>query len=132
MWSIPYIYLLILVLCPSWYLTILFGLLCAVFFFSVMCVACRLRLRMIAKAIRVRFDEKLEERIRIACELQDTMLQTVQGSKFLAEAALERTDDSAQLRLTLEKLSGWLGQATQEGQAVLNSLRNEKAPKSQE
>jgi Histidine kinase len=122
MWRIPYICFLIFVLCPSWYQTIWFGLLCAVFVFSVMWVVCRLRVRRIARAIRIRFDERLAQRTRIARELHDTMLQTVQGSKFVADDALEKSNDSAYMRLALEKLSRWLGQATQEGQEALNSL----------
>jgi hypothetical protein len=50
------------------------------------------------------------------------MLQTVQGSKFVADDALEQSNDAAHMRLALEKLSSWLGQATQEGQEALNSL----------
>ncbi len=123
MWRIPFGFL-ILVLCPSWYRTIWFGLLCAVFVFFVMWVACRFRLRMVARAIRVRADERLDQQARIAHELYDTMLQTVEGSKFVTDAALEKSNDSAYMRLTLEKLSMWLGQATQEGQAALNSLRS--------
>src|SRR5262245_16544520 len=110
MWRIPYIWFLILVLCPSWYQTIWFGLLCAVFVFFVMWVECRLRLRMVVNAIRVRSDERLAQQTRIAYELYDTMLQTVEGSKFVADAALERADDSAYMRLAMEKLSNWLGQ----------------------
>ncbi len=122
MWRIPYLCFLIFVLCPSWYQTIWFGLLCAVFVFFVMWVLCRLRVRRIARAIRLRFDERLAQRTRIARELHDTMLQTVQGSKFVADDALEQSNDAAHMRLALEKLSSWLGQATQEGQEALNSL----------
>ena len=81
-----------------------------------------MRLRRIGKSTRARFDERLAQRTRIARELQDTMLQTVQASKFVADDALEKSNDTAHMRLALEKLSGWLGQATQEGQEVLNSL----------
>ena len=88
-----------------------------------MCVACRLRLRIVTRAICVRADNRLIQRIRIARELQDTMLQTLQGSKFVVDAALGKPNDSAHMRLTLEKLSDWLGQAAQEGQAVLNTVR---------
>lgn len=122
MWRIPYTCLLILVLCPSWYQTFWFSLLYAVFVFCVMWVAYRLRLRLVTRAIRVRFDERLAQRTRMARELHDTMLQTVQGSKFVADVALERSDDDVHLRLAMEKLSNWLGQATQEGQEALNSL----------
>ena len=87
-----------------------------------MWLVCRLRLRRIAKSIRARFDERLAQRTRIARELHDTMLQTVQGSKFVADDALEKANDITHMRLALEKLSSWLGQATQEGQEALNSL----------
>src|SRR5215510_13957195 len=83
MWRVPYIYFLVLTLCPSWYQTIGFGSLSGVLVFFVMWLACRLRLRMVVRAVRVRFDERLAKQIRIAHELHDTMLQTVQGSKFV-------------------------------------------------
>src|SRR5215218_7377962 len=120
MWRFPYICLLILIISP--YQTIWFGILCAVFACLVMWVVYRLRLRTAARAIRVRFDERLAQRTRITHELYDTMLQTVQGSKFVADDALERSSDAAHTRLALEKLSSWLGQAMQEGQEALNSL----------
>ena len=124
MWRIPYFWFLILVLSPSWYWTMGFGFLCAALVFLVMCVACRLRLRMVAKAIRARSDERLDQQTRTAHELYDTMLQTVEGSKFVTDAALDKSNDPAYMRSTLEKLSMWLGQATQEGQAALHSLRS--------
>src|SRR6476469_4381713 len=93
---IPYICFWILVFCPAWYQTIWFGLVCAVLVFIVMWLVCRLRLRIVARAIRARFDERLEHQTRIARELHDTMLQTVQGSKFVADAALENSNDSVQ------------------------------------
>lgn len=83
----------------------------------------RLRLRQATSRLKVRFDERLAERTRIARELHDTLLQTVQGSKLVADDALEQSKDANQMRSALEKLSGWLGQATQEGRAALNSLR---------
>lgn len=93
-----------------------------IFALLVICVACYLRVRMVTKTIRLRFDERLAQRTRAARELQDTILQTIQGSKFVADEALERSNDLDHMRLTLEKISSWLGQATQEGQAALNAL----------
>jgi signal transduction histidine kinase len=118
MWRDPYICVLIFVLCPSWFQTLWFGLVCAGLVFSVMWVVCRLR----ARAIRARFDEQLAEQTHIARELHDNMLQTVQGSKFVADDALEKSNDTAHMRLALERLSNWLGHATQEAQAALESL----------
>ena len=83
----------------------------------------RLRLRQATARLNVRFDERLAERTRIARELHDTLLQTVQGSKLVADNALDKSDDVVHMRSALEKLTRWLGQATQEGRAALNSLR---------
>ena len=83
----------------------------------------RLRLRRVAAGISARFDERLAERTRLARELHDTLLQTIQGSKMVADNALDRTDDPDQMKQALERLAGWLGQAIQEGREALNSLR---------
>ena len=118
MWRDPYICFLILVLCPSWFQTLWFCTLCAGVVFSVMWLVCRVRVR----AIRARADERLAEQTHIARELHDNMLQIVQGSKFVADDALEKSSDSAHMRLALERLSNWLGHATLEAQAALESL----------
>jgi signal transduction histidine kinase len=83
----------------------------------------RLRLRQIALAMNVRFDERLAERTRMARELHDTFLQTVQGSKMVVEDALNPGADEARMRRALEKLSQWLTQAVDEGRAALRALR---------
>ena len=86
-----------------------------------MSIVCRRRLRKVERASRIRF-ERLVERIRIALERHDTMLQTIEAGKFVADDALERFDDIAYMLLALEKLSRWLGQAILEAQQVLKSL----------
>jgi signal transduction histidine kinase len=73
--------------------------------------------------MKARFDERLAERTRIARDLHDTFLQTIQGSKLVADDALSATTDLPHMRQAVEKLSAWLGRATEEGRAVLNSLR---------
>jgi signal transduction histidine kinase len=59
----------------------------------------------------------------MARDLHDTFLQTIQGSKLVADDALDEPTDPVRMHRAIEKLSEWLGQATQEGRAVLNSLR---------
>ena len=108
---------------PAWYQTIWFRILYILLALFVIWMFYRLRLRQVARAMSTRFDERLAERTRIARELHDTLLQTVQGSKLVAEDALEKSHDSAYVLSSLEKLTTWLGQATQEGRAALNSLR---------
>lgn len=83
----------------------------------------RLRLAQISRQMSARFDERLAERTRVARELHDTLLQTVQGSKLVADHALENSSDHARTRRALEQLSTWLAQATEEGRAALLSLR---------
>lgn len=87
----------------------------------------RLRMRRVARALRARCDERLEERLedrsRRVRELLDGFLQTVEGSKLVAEDAIDRRDDPAAARKALETLAVWLGQATDEGRAALDALR---------
>src|SRR5258708_37636792 len=73
--------------------------------------------------MKARFDERLAERTRIARDLHDTFLQTIQGSKLVADVALSAATDPFHMRQAMEKLSAWLGRATEEGRAALNSLR---------
>jgi signal transduction histidine kinase/ligand-binding sensor domain-containing protein len=86
-------------------------------------IAHLIRVRQIARAMRARFDERLDERTRVARELHDTLLQTVHGSKLVADRALRDTADRDRLVQALEQLSVWLGQAATEGRAALQSLR---------
>jgi signal transduction histidine kinase len=73
--------------------------------------------------LSVRFDEQLWERTRVAQDLQDTLLQTIEASKMVADDALDPSASPVRMRQALGRLSDWLGQATEEGQAALNSLR---------
>ncbi|HEX8637283.1 MAG TPA: triple tyrosine motif-containing protein, partial [Pyrinomonadaceae bacterium] len=108
---------------PAWYQTTAFRLLCLLLAGLLVWSLYRLRIRQISKVINARFDERLAERTRLARELHDTFLQTIQGSKLVADDALEKPDDPVQMRRTIEQLSLWLGLATDEGRAALNSLR---------
>src|SRR5215472_14964964 len=108
---------------PAWYQTKLFRLACILFAVLLAWTIHRVRVRQVAQAIGARFDERLAERTRIARDLHDTLLQTIQGSKLVADDALETSSDPARMRKALEQLSAWLQQAGQEGRAALNSLR---------
>jgi signal transduction histidine kinase/ligand-binding sensor domain-containing protein len=108
----------------AWYQTIWFRSLCFVAGVLLLWAIYRLRLRRIAGAMNARFDERLAERTRIARDLHDTFLQTIQGSKLVADNALGASTDLPHMRQAVEKLSAWLGRATEEGRAALNSLRS--------
>ena len=109
---------------PAWYQTYLFMAVCILAGCFFVWAIYRLRVRQVARAISARFDERLAERTRLAQELHDTFLQTVQGSKMVAEDALETSSDVDRMRRALEQLAIWMGQATHEARAALNSLRS--------
>ena len=111
------------IVAPAWFQTGWFGLLGVIGGALIVWAIFQLRVRQVARAISTRFDERLAERTRMARELHDTFLQTIQGSKLVADDALDGPSDPARMRRAMEKLSQWLGQATQEGRAALNSLR---------
>jgi signal transduction histidine kinase len=96
---------------------------CIVWALLVVWTIYRVRMRQVAQTIGARFDERLAERTRIARDLHDTLLQTIQGSKLVADDALEPPSEPARMRKALEQLSQWLQQAGQEDRAALNSLR---------
>lgn len=108
---------------PAWFQTIWFRILCGVLAILLIWGIYTLRVQQIASALSARFDERLGERTRLARELHDTFLQTVQGSKIVADDALDANSDETRMRKALEKLSTWLAQAVDEGRAALHSLR---------
>jgi signal transduction histidine kinase/ligand-binding sensor domain-containing protein len=108
---------------PAYYQTDWFRLLWAALAAITLWLLYRVRMWRMRETIHARFDERMAERTRMARELHDTLLQTIQGSKIVVDDALETSINAHQLRRTLERLSGWLAQATEEGRAALNSLR---------
>jgi signal transduction histidine kinase len=108
---------------PAWYQTALFKAACIVFALLFVWIIHRARMQQFATTMGARFDERLAERTRIARDLHDTLLQTIQGSKLVVDDALEGPSEPARMRKALEQLSQWLQRAGQEGRAALNSLR---------
>jgi signal transduction histidine kinase len=108
---------------PAWFQTKWFFALCVLSGAFLIWVFYHLRVQQIHRSVSARFDERLAERTRMARELHDTFLQTIQGSKLVADNALKKSNDPERMHRAVEQLSVWLGQATQEGRAALNSLR---------
>src|SRR5262249_45357837 len=67
---------------PAWYQTWSFLVLCVAIAAMSLWALYRLRVRQLAHALNARFDERLAERTRVARDIHDTLLQTVQGSKL--------------------------------------------------
>jgi len=64
---------------PPWWNTNWFRALYATLFLALLWVAYQLRVRHLQREFNLRLEERVDERTRIARELHDTLLQTVQG-----------------------------------------------------
>jgi signal transduction histidine kinase len=108
---------------PAYYQTTWFRVLLAITFLMLLGAIYQLRLRQVAAHVRARMEERLEERERIARDLHDTLLQSVQGLilKFHAVATQMRRDEPA--RETLEKTLDHADEVLAEGRDRLRNLR---------
>jgi signal transduction histidine kinase/ligand-binding sensor domain-containing protein len=112
---------------PSWNQTMLFRLLAVFLGTALAAAAYFLRLRRYASSLKIRFDERLEERTRLARDLHDTLLQTIQGSKLVADNARDHADNPQTTVRALDRLSEWLERAISEGREALEALRSSAA-----
>jgi signal transduction histidine kinase len=108
---------------PAFWQTWWFRGSCVAAFLALLWALYQLRLRQVARQFNVRLEERVRERTRMARDLHDTFLQTIQGSKLVADDALDPSTDPIRMRRAMEQLSVWLARAMQEGRAALNSLR---------
>lgn len=114
---------IILVIPPAWWQTWLFRMLCVVAILAVIVATLRWRLTAYTRHLRLRFDDRLEERTRVARDLHDTLMQTVLASKLLAEGG-QMFSTISEGRAVLARVSEWLASAADEGRAVVRSLRS--------
>jgi len=112
---------------PAYYQTTWFRLSCVAAFVLLIVSVYQLRSRQIARQVRGRMEERLEERERIARELHDTLLQGVQGLILQFHVAAKRTSDEA-TRDTLEKTLDRADQVLAEGRDRVRDLRTETIP----
>src|SRR5262249_18898567 len=108
---------------PAWFQTRLFFVAVGIGALLVASALYRMRVRQIARTMTARFEERLAERTRVARDIHDTLLQTVHGSKLVADHALKNASDHGQLVRAMAQVAQWLAQANEEGRAALNSLR---------
>jgi len=108
---------------PAWYQTMLFRTLGFLFGMLLVVIAYYQRLSRYAARLKIRFDERLEERTRLARDLHDTLLQTIQGSKLVADNARGHTENPESTIYALDRLSEWLERAIDEGREALEALR---------
>jgi signal transduction histidine kinase len=89
---------------PSLTQTLAFRVTCALLLAGGLWLLHRMRLRRVAQRIRMRMNERLAERERIARELHDTLLQSVQGLILKVGGSLQRlrADERAPIEAALD------------------------------
>ena len=114
---------------PAYYQTTWFRLLVISIFVLMLLVVYQLRLQQVARQVRSRMEERLEERERIARDLHDTLLQSVQGLilKFHA-VAKQIPGDDASAHDALEKALDRADEVLAEGRDRVQNLRTNTIP----
>lgn len=108
---------------PTYYQTAWFRSLIVVLFLLVLVGIYHLRLRQVARVVRGRMEERLEERERIARDLHDTLLQSVQGLILKFHAVLKQIPADLPAHNALEKTLDHADQVLAEGRDSIRNLR---------
>lgn len=111
---------------PAWYQTTWFRFLCAALLAGLLWMAYQLRLRQMQRRFTVGLEARVGERLRIARELHDTLLQSFQGAVFQFQAArklLVRHADNA-MEVVDEAIHA-AEEGITEGRAAIQDLRPE-------
>ena len=116
---------------PFFYQTTWFTLLVSATVVSLGVLAYRLRLRQVSNRIRASFQERMDERTRIARELHDTLLQSFQASLIQMQTARNIFSRRPEAVIqTLDNAIGGAEQAIDEGRRTIQDLRTTVAPQS--
>jgi signal transduction histidine kinase len=87
-------------------------------------LAYAIRFRFVSREIRMRAEERADERIRIARELHDTLLQGVQGLLLAFHVAAEKVPADHESKKTLEKALTTADRVILEGRNRVSRLRS--------
>jgi signal transduction histidine kinase len=112
---------------PAFYQTVSFGLFCVAAAAGILLAAIRWRMRLIAARLAAQFQQRLEERTRIAQDLHDTLLQGfISASLQLSLANRELTVDSKAKRIVTEVLD-LMRSVIEEGRSAVRGMRLRQA-----
>ncbi|MBV9927476.1 MAG: hypothetical protein JOZ96_20825 [Acidobacteria bacterium] len=108
---------------PAYYQTTLFRVSVVVLFLLAFGGLYQLRLRQVARQVRVRMEERLEERERIARDLHDTLLQSVQGLILMFRAGTKQMPAADPTRDAFVKTLNHADRILAEGRDRVRDLR---------
>ncbi|MGA2354182.1 MAG: two-component regulator propeller domain-containing protein [Terriglobales bacterium] len=108
---------------PAYWQTMWFRMLCMVAIVSMVLLAYQLRLRQLTHQLNVRFEERLAERMRIAQELHDTLLQGVLSASMQLNVANDQLSSESPAKPLVRRVLELMGQVIEEGRRALQGLR---------
>jgi signal transduction histidine kinase/ligand-binding sensor domain-containing protein len=110
---------------PAYYQTTWFRVLAIVVFLLGLVLIYQLRLQQVARQVRGRMQERLDERERIARDLHDTLLQSVQGLILKLDAGVKKIPKDEPARESMEKALDYADEVLAEGRDRVRSLRTD-------
>jgi len=111
------------ILAPAYFQTIWFMLLCIATALACVILLLRMRLRSAKRNLKMRYEERIEERARIAQELHDHLIQEMVGIGMQLETADALTPDEAGAKRPLERAVTLSRSAIASGRLTLQTLR---------
>lgn len=105
----------------TWWFRVLVGL---AFAFALLSLY-RLRLRQLTRQMNVRFEERLAERVRIAQELHDTLLQGFLSASMQLHVVVDNLPADSPARAPLGHIQRLVGQVIEEGRDAVRGLRSD-------
>lgn len=108
---------------PAYYQTTWFRVAVFIAFLLLLAAIYQLRLQQVARQVRGRMEERLEERERIARDLHDTLLQSVQGLILKFHAVSKQIPGDMPAHNALEKTLDHADEVLAEGRARIQNLR---------
>lgn len=121
-WQEPGVSLNILIL-PPWWATWWFRAACALLLSSLAWWVIRARVRYVAREVTLQMEARNNERMRIAQDLHDTLLQGLLSASFQLSVVQDQLTPNAKARPLLEHVSNLLRQLVQEGRNAVRGLR---------
>ncbi len=104
----------------TWWFRFASGLLCVV----TLLAAYRFRVRQLTTRMNVRFEERLAERMRIAQDLHDTLLQDFLGASMQLYVAVERLPEDSPAQPHLRQVRQLMERAIEQGRNTVRGLRS--------
>jgi signal transduction histidine kinase/ligand-binding sensor domain-containing protein len=109
---------------PAFYETSWFRAICLIFICAVIWLLISLRLRYVSARIRERSEERANERVQIARDLHDTLLQGIQGLMLRFHFAAQKVPEGAEVRDMLNVALNTADRILQEGRERVKHLRD--------